>query len=150
MKTKKLATNSGAVLILLLISLFIFPQLVAQDNDQLTQSDLVDMLIGALGLEDELGATATMEEKVDKLMELGYAPPGGWDLGEPLRKRDVDVVLAQISQDQASGDIGEEFSLKDLKKAINKKSSPPGWDNRPPHREPVSPKGWENAARNRD
>ena len=149
MKTKKLANVSGAVLVLFLISLFIFPQLVAQDNAQLTQADLVDMLIGALGLEDELGA-ATMEEKVDKLTELGYTLPGGWDLEKPLLKRDVNVILAQISRGQASGDTVEDIAREGLTSAINAAAAPPGWDNTPPYHDPVSPAGWENAAWNRD
>lgn len=149
METKKLANASGAVLVLFLISLFIFPQLVAQDNAQLTQADLVDMLIGALGLEDELGA-ATMEEKIHKLTELGYALPGGWDPEKPLRKRDVNVILAQISRGQASGDIGEELSREGLASIINTAAAPPGWENDPPYHDPISPKGWENAAWNKD
>ena len=108
------------------------------------------MLIGALGLEDELGATVTMEEKVDKLVELGYALPGGWDLEKPLLKRDVNVALARISRGQASGDTVEEFSREDLTSAINAAAAPPGWENDPSYHKPVSPKGWENAAWNRD
>lgn len=150
MDTKKLVNISGAVLVLFLISLFIFPQLVAQNNSQLTQADLVDMLIGALGLEDELGETATMEEKVNKLTELGYALPGGWDPEKPLLRRDVNIVLAQILRDQASGDTVEDISREDLTSIINAAAAPPGWENDPPYHDPVSPKGWENAAWNRE
>ena len=149
METKKLANVSGAVLVLFLISLFIFPQLVAQDSVRLTQADMVDMLVEALGLEDELG-TATMEEKVDKLTELGYALPRGWELEKPLLKRDVNVILAQIARGSESDDDEKELSRKDLMGAINAAAAPPGWENTPPYHDPVSPNGWENAKWNRD
>ena len=161
METRKLLFLGGGVVALLLVSLLIFSQLIAQNDAQLTQADFVNMLIKALGLEDELGVTATMMDKVNKLRELGYAPLGGWEPERPLLKGDVAVVLAQILgidmpagampedyvQALADRDImtpggaGETFSMEDLTTAINAAAAMPGvgLTEIPPYRTPVSP-----------
>ena len=161
MEKKKIAFLGGAIFLLLLISFFIFSQLTAQDSEQLTQGDLVDILIRALGLEDQLPVAATSVDKAELLKSFGYAPLGGWDLEATLTRGTVAAVLGQILGIEpvgagaegyigalvaqgimTSGAAGDEFSLADLTDAINTAAGTPGWraaiDNLP-HRTPVSP-----------
>ena len=166
METRQLVFLGVVIITLSLATLFIFPQLDAQNNgQQLTQAGFVNMLISALGLEDEFGVTATMMDKADKLTELTLAPPGGWDLERPLLKGDAAVVLAQALGVKISagatpeeciqelagrnimmaGSAGEPLSQADLTTAINTAAAPPGWSNIPLHRIPVSPTRWRNA-----
>ncbi len=176
METRRLIFLGAAILILSLASLFVFSQLDAQNNmQQLAQADFVNILIRALGLEDEFGVTATMMDKVKRLEELGLAPPGGWDLERPLLKGDAAIVLAQILGIKAppgatpeeyvhrladqnimvAGEAEKALSQSDLTTAINTAAAPPWerppkersleWSEIPLYRIPVSPTGWRNA-----
>ncbi len=166
MKTRRLVFLSATVITLSLASLFIFSQIDAQNNvRQLIQADFVNMLIRALGLENEFGVTATMMDKVNKLKELGLAPPGGWDMEKLLIKGDAAVVLAQILgmklpagatpeeyvrglADQnimLAGGAEEPLSQADLTTTINTAAAPSG--GRPRGRAAPSggsPPGWDN------
>lgn len=161
MEKKKMAFLGGAIFLLLLISFFIFSQLTAQNSEQFTQGDFVDVLIRALGLEDQLPLAATSVDKAELLKSLGYAPLGDWDLEALLTRGVVAVVLGQIlgivpvgpgaegyiealvaQGIMTSGGADDGFSLANLTDTINTASGTPGWRaaiEALPYRLPVSP-----------
>jgi hypothetical protein len=94
--TRGLVFLCGVVFLLLLVSFFVYSQINAQKDKPATQAEFVDIIIRALGLEERLPVAATLSHKVELLRNLGYAPPGGWQLEKMLTKGDVAVVLAQI------------------------------------------------------
>ena len=166
-KTRKLVFWAAMIFFLFTASLFVFSQLVTQGDERLYQDDFVNILIKAMGLEKELGATASIVDKTSKLRELKLAPPGGWDPAKLLLKGDVAVVLSQIlGVEMPSGATPEEYvrelanhsimmdsgieeplSIAELATTINNaaatSAAPPGWGRIPVYRIPVSPVGWE-------
>ena len=161
MEKKKMAFLGGGIFLLLLISFFIFSQLTAQDSEQFTQGDFVDVLIRALGLEDQLPLAATTMDKAELLRSLGYVPLADWNLTEPLSRGAVAVVLGQILGIEpvgpgvegyiealvaqgimTGGGADDAFSLADLTDTINTAAGTPGWRSAIealPYRAPVSP-----------
>ncbi len=146
MEKKRMASFSGAIFLLLLISFFIFSQLTAQDSEQFTQGDFVDALIRALGLEDQLPLAATAMDKAELLKSFGYEPLDGWDLEATLTRGTVAAVLGQIlgiepvgpgaegyiealvQQGIMTGGMADdEFSPADLAGTINAAAGMPGW-----------------------
>ena len=146
MEKKKIASLGGAIFLLLIISFFIFSQLNAQDSEQFTQGDLVDILIRALGLEDQLPLAATLVDKAELLKRLGYAPLGDWDLEATLTRGTVAAVLGQILGIEpvgpgaegyiealmaqgimTGGTADDEFSPADIAGTINAAAGTPGW-----------------------
>lgn len=139
---KKILIISGVVVFFLLASIYVY----TQNEKQITQAELVNALIRALGLEEMLPLAATLSDKVRLLEELGYAPIGGWRLEALLTKGDVAVVLAQIlgiplptgaTVDDyikeladrgimTPGGAGQAFSLADLTSTINVAARLPG------------------------
>ena len=161
MEKKKMAFLGGGIFLLLFVSLFIFTQLTAQDSEQFTQGEFVDILIRALGLEDQLPLAATLVDKAELLRNLGYAPLGDWDLEGPLNRGTVAGVLGQILGIEpvgpglegyiealvaqgimTGGGADDAFTLADLTDTINIAADTPGWRTAIealPHRVPVSP-----------
>ena len=146
MERREVASLSGAILLLILVPLFIYSQLNAQNGEPLTQADFINILIRVLGLEDQLPAAATLSDKIHLLEELGYAPLGGWKLERILTKGDTATILAQMlgiyvpigagSEEyvQALADQGImtpggaelPFSLQDLTASVNIAAAMPG------------------------
>lgn len=97
MERRKMTYWIGAVIFLLFVSLFIYSQIIAQNEEYLTQGDFIAILIQVLGLEGELsnqpGGTP-QEQGINLLTSLGYTPWGGWNAGAMLTKGDVAFVLA--------------------------------------------------------
>ena len=96
MKRGKLAFLIGAIILLLLVSLFIYSQIIAQDGEQITQAEFADILMQVMGLGEMLPDQATIEYKVRLLTDRGYSPLDGWQLDEILTKENVAVVFVSI------------------------------------------------------
>ena len=97
MEGRKIAYSGVAVLLLLLVSLFIYSQISAQNGGYILQGDFIDILIQVMGLEDQLSSypgETPQEQGKNLLTDLGYAPWGGWYPNSILTKGDVALVLA--------------------------------------------------------
>jgi len=154
---------SGTIFLLLIVPFFIYTQINAQNSEQLSQAEFINVLIRVLGLEDQLPVAATLADKIALLENLGYAPQGGWEPSRRLTKGDTAVVLTQmLGIDVPSADaILEEyvksladrgimtpggaelpFSLPDLTTSVNVAATMPGASiiaTPPPYLIPVSP-----------
>jgi len=97
MERRKMTYWIGAVLVLLFVSFFIYSQIIAQDDEYLTQGDFILILIQVMGLEDQLSlqpGETPQEQGINLLTSLGYTPWRGWNAGAILTKGDVAFVLA--------------------------------------------------------
>ena len=163
MEKKRMAFLSGTIFLLLIVPFVIYSQINAQNNEQLTQAEFVNVIIRVLGLENQLPVVASLSDKIRLLENLGYAPQGGWKLEETLTKGDTAVVLAQILGIDArpvgstpqeyvqlladrgimtSGGAELPFSLPDLTTSVNTAAVMPGATinaTPPPYLIPVSP-----------
>lgn len=69
----------------------------AQDGggEPVTQAQLADVLVKALGMVSSLPGAASDQQKFEILMQNGIAPDGGWDAQAPVTKKDLVKVLVQ-------------------------------------------------------
>ena len=75
-------------------------QSAPEKGQTLTYSQLANLLVKALGLEEYLPAAATPQQQFDILMQNGIAPADGWVLGDEaaVTKGDLARVLIQALQ----------------------------------------------------
>ncbi len=96
MERKRLVFFGGAIMLLLIVSLFIYPQIIAQNNGVLTQAEFIDILMQVMGLESSLPEGATLQYKINFLSDRGYLPLPGWQPDEILTKEDVAALFVAI------------------------------------------------------
>lgn len=108
MGKKQAAYLSGAIILLLVISVFIYSQISAQNGDGLTQGDFITTLIQVMGLEELVAAEPAadptadpadtfLERAISVLTRLKYTPWGGsWDPDALLTNGDVAFVLCIV------------------------------------------------------
>ena len=94
MGKEKIAYVSGAILFLLIVSFFIYSQIDAQDDQTISQADLVDMLMQIMGLQDLIPEDITFKTGV--LTSRGISPLDGWSPGKTLTKGEAAVVIVKL------------------------------------------------------
>gem|GEM_PF-1771308 len=145
MQKRMIVSLMGAIALVFLVSSLVYSQVNAQNDEQLTQADFINILIRILGLEDQLPTAATLSDRIELLGELGYAPVGGWQPEDTLTKGDVAAALARILRVDVpvaatpkeyiqtltdrgimvAGSPERPFSLPDLTTAINMAAAMP-------------------------
>lgn len=64
-------------------------------GEGVTQAQLAEVLVQALGLVDTLPNPASDQQRFAALMQNGIAPEGGWTAGQVLTKKDLVQILVQ-------------------------------------------------------